>query len=279
MSVYLYMSDLPAIRISNAEMAYHSHYRSFININGVYVKDTSAPFFSYKQTENANCWIRKSALSGYWEIHSDPVGTLSTEEPTTIAVSNATDSELPFDASWEWSSNMTRYTSKSIPLIIEEQTIYKQMLCDSVKIKIYTRSAYRVLYKTAQIYTNGKWYYFGFSNIDRYVGDLLVTQATGETTVLTCSTPTALGTDRSWSSQQQGGSGGVSGNSIEKNETSTHTHVVNISLSYVNGVWVYDDGSHIAHGSGSPYPWFCRYISDDTSFDAKIPVNFITKLH
>ena len=45
MSVYLYMSDLPAIRISNAEMAYHSHYRSFININGVYVKDTSAPFF------------------------------------------------------------------------------------------------------------------------------------------------------------------------------------------------------------------------------------------
>lgn len=267
MSIYLYRSDLPAIRISNAEMAYHSHYRSFININGVYVRDTMAPYLSYKQTENANCWIRRSPLSGYWEIHSNSVGTLAAaEEPTTIAVSNATDSELPLDASWEWSSNMTRYTSESIPLIIEEQNVYKQMLCDSSKIKIYiTNSAYQTLYKTAQIYINGKWYYFGFSSIDRYVGDLLVTQATGETTVLTCSTPTALGTDRRWSSQQQEGSGG--------------THVVNISLSYVNGVWVYDDGSHIAHGSGSPYPWFCRYISDDTSFDAKIPVNFITKLH
>lgn len=264
MSIYIYKANETAIKISGAELVYHKFYKRFININGTYIKNGSM----YIQTENDSCFISNS-YGNYWTIRLS-TGTLA-PDIDQVATCNSTGSEFPLTGQWTWSdNNITKYTSRTIDITITKSSVYKKSLSNAM---VYTSSTNKQTLKdTDRIYINGEWRYFGLSNDDFYTGDLIATLTTGHTLRAKCINPTTYGTDRIWETNQ----GGIS-RSVSSNEERSLNGILNIRYSTSDMKWICYFEDNITYGSGGTQPWNCRYASDDTTFDATIPVNFITK--
>ena len=271
MSLYIYNHTESAVKISNAEIVYYRTPGMFIDINGTYIKSSASPFLAYQEVENGTCFLRRSSLSGKWEIHAGSIPLAVIDEPIIIAVSDSSDSDLVLNANWEWSENIQKYTSKTISLSMTKTNIYRKCLADGGKV--YTTNHTRQsLNKTDRVYIEGNWYYFGLSNDDFYTGDLIATLTTGRTLRAKCINPTTYGTDRIWETYQ----GGIS-RSVSSNEERSLNGILNIHYSTSDMKWICYFEDNMTYGSGGKHPWQCRYISSDTAFDETIPINFITK--